>query len=142
MLYPESKLLVSFISHHRPSNCQHQPLESNRTLNVQLQDLMSLALATSMQGTYSRGVKRFLNFCMEHGVQPLPADKLTLVYFAVALSRSLIIHTIKVYLSEVGSLHHRQDPMHHNPQLKMVLRGTDIDRSSQPITRAVLHKVL
>jgi hypothetical protein len=43
---------------------------------------MSLALASSTQATYSSGVKRFFNFCMEHGVQPLPADKLTLVYFA------------------------------------------------------------
>ncbi len=112
---------------------------------------MSLALASSTQATYSSGEKRFLNFCMEHGVQPLPADKLTLVYFAVALSRSLSTPTIKVYISAVGSLHRRQgfkDPTHHNPQLKMVLRGTqraNIDRRShprRPITRAILHRVL
>ena len=112
---------------------------------------MSLALASSTQATYSSGVKRFLNFCMEQGVQPLPADKLTLVYFAVALSRNLTTPTIKVYLSAVGSFHRRQgfkDPTHHNPQLKMVLRGTqraNIDRRShprQPITRAILHRVL
>ena len=112
---------------------------------------MSLALASSTQATYSSGVKRFLNFCMEQGVQPLPADKLTLVYFAVALSRNLTTPTIKVYLSAVGSFHRRQgfkDPTHHNPQLKIVLRGTqraNIDRRShprQPITRAILHRVL
>ena len=84
-------------------------------------------------------------------MQPLPADKITLVYFAVALSRSLTTPTIRVYLSAVGSLHRRQgfkDPTHHNPQLKMVLRGTqraNIDRRShprRPITRAILHRVL
>ena len=112
---------------------------------------MSLAPASSTQATYSSGVKRFLNFCMEHGVQPLPADKRTLVYFAAALSQSLSTPTIKVYLSAVGSFHRRQgfkDPTHHNPQLKMVLRGTqqaNLDRPShprQPITRAVLHRLL
>lgn len=112
---------------------------------------MSLALASSTQATYSSGVKRFLNFCMEHGVQPLPADKLTLVYFAVALSRSLTTPTIKVYLSAVGSLHRRQgfkDPTQHNPQLKMILRGmqrANLDKTSrprQPITRDTLHKLL
>ena len=100
---------------------------------------MSLALASSTQATYSSGVKRFLNFCMEHGVQPLPADKLTLVYFAVALSRSLTTPTMKAYLSTVGSLHcHRQgfkDPTQHNSQLKMILRGmqrANLDRTSHP----------
>ena len=56
-----------------------------------------------------------------------------------------------MYLSAVGSLHRCQgfrDPTHHNPQLKMVLRGTrqaHLDRTShtrQPITRAVLHRLL
>ena len=113
---------------------------------------MSLALASSTQATYSSGVKRFLNFCMEHGVPPFPADKRTLVYFAAALSRSLSTPTIKVYLSAVvGSFHCLQgfkDPTHHNPQLRMVLRGTqqaNFDRTShprQPITRAVLHRIL
>ena len=86
---------------------------------------------------------------MEHGVQALPADKLTLVYFAVALSRSLTTPTIKVYLSAVGSLrrHGFKDSTQHNSQLKMVLQGTraNIDRTShprQPITRAILHKLL
>ena len=112
---------------------------------------MSLALASSTQATYSSAVKRFLNFCIEHGVQPLPADKHTLVYFAVALGQSLSTPTIKVYLSAIGSLHRRQgfkDPTHHNPQLKMVLRGTqraNLNRTShprQPIMRAVLHRLL
>ena len=127
------------------------PWDSNRALNAQLQDLMSLALASSTQATYSSGVKRFLNFCMEHGVQPLPADKHTLVHFAAALSRSLSTPTIKVYLSAVGSFHRCQgfkDPTHHNPQLRMVLRGTqqaNLDRASHPrlpITWAVLHRLL
>ena len=56
---------------------------------------MSLALASSTQATYSSTVKRFLNFCMEHGVKPLPADKHTSIYFAVALSQSLSTPTIK-----------------------------------------------
>ena len=114
------------------------PWDSKRALNAQLQDLMSLALASATQTTYSSGVKRFLNFCM-------------LVYFAVTLSRSLTLPTIKVYLLAVGSFHCRQgfkDPTHHNPQLKMVFCGTqraNIDRRShprQPITRAILHRVL
>ena len=99
---------------------------------------MSLALASATQATYSSGVKRFLNFCM-------------LVYFAVALSQSLTLPTIRVYLSAVGSFHRRQgfkDPIRHNPQLKMVLCVTqraNIDRRShprQPITRTILHRVL
>ena len=79
------------------------PRDSKRALNAQLQDLLSLALASSTQATYSSAVKQFLNFCMEHGVQPLPADKCTLVYFVVALSLSLSTPTIKVNLSAVGS---------------------------------------
>ena len=56
-----------------------------------------------------------------------------------------------MYLSAVGSLHRRQgfkDPTHHNPQLKMVLRGiqrANIDGRSHPrwpITQAILHRVL
>ena len=119
-----------------------------RVLNAQLQDLMSLALASSTQSTYSSAVKQFLNFCMEHGVKPLPVDRRKLVYFAVALRQSLSTSTIKVYLSAVGSLQRFKDLTHHNPQLKMVLWGTrqtNLDRTShprQPIMRAVLHRLL
>ena len=53
-----------------------------------------------------------------------------------------------MYLSAVGSLHrHRgfKDPNHHNPQLMMVLRGTqqaNLDKASHPRQRTVLHRLL
>ena len=84
-----------------------------------------------------------------------PADVTRLspppVFEERAWGRGYSTPTIKVHLSAVGSHHHRQgfkDPTHHNLQLKMVLRGTqqaNLDRTShprQPITRAVLHRLL
>ena len=148
MLYPERN--YSFLSSRTTgtASANTNPWDSKRVLNAQLQDLMSLALASSTQSTYSSAVKQFLNFCMEHGVQPLPVDRRKLVYFAVALRQSLSTSTIKVYLSAVGSLQRFKDLTHHNPQLKMVLWGTrqtNLNRTShprQPIMRAVLQTLV
>ena len=62
---------------------------SKRALNAQLRDLINLSISSSTQATYGAGERKFYQFCQGHGVQPLPADKQTVVMFAVALSRSM-----------------------------------------------------
>jgi len=93
---------------------------------AQMQDLLKLATASSTQSTYSTGVEKFLKFCRQHGVQPLSADKETIVFFAVALSRSLALSSIQVYLAAVNNLHRQlgfKPPTCNNPRVHMVLQG-------------------
>ena len=127
------------------------PWTTNRALNTQLQDLLRHSLAKSTHRNYLTGAKQFIQFCHRHRVQPLPAKKLTLVYFTVALSRRLSPASIQVYTSAVESLHRQhgmRDPTHHNHLLKLVLRGArrsnaiNSSRARQPITLPILLKLL
>jgi hypothetical protein len=76
--------------------------------------------------TYGAGIRKFLKFCDQHHVSPLPAQKETVAYFAVALTRELTPSTTRVYLSAVTLMHRItgfSDPAHHNYVQKLVLKG-------------------
>ena len=85
-------------------------------------------------------------------MQPLPASKATIAYFAADLSNTLSPCTIDVYIAAVGSLHRQAglpNPTSHNPTLNMVKKGlrrahTALPSSNprQPITTRILADIL
>ena len=87
---------------------------------------MGLAFAPSTREMYKAGISKFKQFCDHHQRPALPADKETIVYFALALSRLLSLATVKVYLSSVRAWHQLQEPYkaQSNPQ-------TDCERSQK-----------
>jgi hypothetical protein len=92
-------------------------------------------MAVSTRKTYGAGIRKFLKFCGQHQVSPLPAQKETVAYFAVALTRELTPSTIRVYLSAVTLMHRIagfSDPAHNNYLLKLVLKGAKRIHSLQP----------
>ena len=127
------------------------PWLAERTLTLQLAQLLEHSLASSTRGTYTIGFRRFTRFCTHYNVNPLPASKLTVTYFAVSLSRSLSPSTIRVYISAVRAAHQQNglpDPTHQNHQLTLVLRGIrrrhlpNTSRRREPITtRLLTHMV-
>ena len=114
---------------------------------------MRLAFAPSTRATYKAGITKFRQFCLHHKMPALPADKETVVYFAVAMSRSLSPATIKVYLSTISTRHQQngyKSPTSHNPILRWILKGSRKRYAHmhnnrpirQPITVRVLKHVL
>ena len=114
---------------------------------------MRLAFAPSTRATYKAGITKFRQFCLHHKMPALPADKETVVYFAVAMSRSLSPATIKVYLSSISTWHQQngyKSPTSHNPILRWILKGSRKRYAHmhnnrpirQPITVRVLKHVL
>ena len=96
------------------------PGSLTKALKAQLQDLINHSISASTKSTYRAGVRKFLQFCDRYGVQPLPADKETVVFFAVAMSRCMSPSSIQVYLAAVGSLHRQlgyKAPTHKNPSV-------------------------
>ena len=85
-------------------------------------------------------------------MQPLPASKATIAYFAADLSNTLSPCTIDVFIAAVGSLHRQAglpNPTSHNPTLNMVKKGlrrahTALPSSTprQPITTRILADIL
>ena len=111
------------------------------------------ALAPSTLRTYTSGQHRFLRFCQDADLSPLPLTEQTLSFFVAYLGREGLTHqTIKCYLS---ALHFMQikagqgDPFAAGafPQVQYVLRG--IKRSPRlrsprprlPITPAILRQL-
>ena len=73
----------------------------------------------------------------------MPAQKETVAYFAVAMTRELTPSTIRVYLSAVTVMHRIagfSDPTRHNYILKLVLKGAKRIHSLQPTRIIVVSK--
>lgn len=122
-------------------------------MNATFKDLIGLAFAPSTRETYKAGISRFKQFCDHHQRPALPADKDTIVYFAVALSRSLSPATIKVYLSSVSAwhqLHGYKSPTRHSPILRLIMKGAkkryahmgSRRPTRQPLTTNILKDVI
>ena len=110
---------------------------------------MRLAFAPSTRATYKAGISRFKRFCLHHKMPALPADKETVIYFTVAMSRSLSPLTIRVYLSFISTWHQQngyKSPTSHNPILKMIMKGARkqhaLKRNHQSIRQPITTRIL
>ena len=111
-------------------------------------------LAPSTQRCYSAGQQRYIQFCTQADVIPIPTSENTLSFFAAYLARSgLAYSTIKVYFSSIGNLHlscsqHIAYQTALTPRLEQILRGikreqafTRSERIRLPITIDIMHKI-
>ena len=95
-------------------------------------------IAPSTKRTYQAGMTRFIHFCAQFNLTPLPASHLTLRYFCAYLSPSVCHTTIKLYLSAIRYhhiQHERQDPT-RDTLLQYVVKG--IKRTQSLNTRQLL----
>ena len=77
--------------------------EGLRTLS---QFFFEKGLASSTQSSYASAKKRFIYFCGEFNIEPLPASESKLCRFASKLAADGLSHkTVKCYLSAVSNLH-------------------------------------
>ena len=120
-----------------------------------VQFFYSQGLAPSSQKAYKSAQSRYLNFCVQFNVQPLPLSENILCSFVAFLaSRHVKFQTIKCYLSGVRHLQISNgfnDPFAGAPFVKLdyVLRGVRRSQSSSgssvrpglPITPAILRTV-
>ena len=114
--------------------------------------MIDRSLAPSTASTYRVGIRRYLTFCTNLHVQPVPASKRLVAAFASHLSSLVTLPTIRVYLAAVSFLHESEgcrSPVRGNPILRLTLRG--IRRSNldsppksrrRPITPRMLCKLL
>lgn len=77
-----------------------------QTLDGLAVNYFAKGLANSTQRSYGSAQHRFLTFCSETGLQPVPASEKVLCYFVAHLANGNLKHrTIKCYLSAVRYLH-------------------------------------
>ena len=113
---------------------------------------MTQGLAPSTRKEYASAQRRFLHFCaqdnsLSHSGSALPASEDMLIRFCCHLTDTLHHTFIKVYLSEIRSLHIEEG--HPSPlvgclRLQRVLRGIKRHQGSnkrqcQPITIELMH---
>ena len=111
-------------------------------------------LTQSTQRTYRSGKQRFLKFCADTGLTPVPLTESVLSSFVAHLAvNSLKFRTIKVYLSAVRHLQiesgHPDPFLAHMPKLEYVLKGVKREeaekgvgsRTRLPITPSILRKL-
>ena len=74
-------------------------------LDKDVSDVVQMAWSSNTLATRNSQWKRFINFCSELGVKPVPSDTKTVGRFLVHLSHSCKYSTIENYLSAIISLH-------------------------------------
>lgn len=94
-------------------------------------------LASSTQRTYNSAKKRYLQFCKDKSLSPLPAPEQQLCQFVSSLAiQSLCHNTIKSYLAAIRHLHIAEgygDPhIHTMARLEQVLKGIKIIQAKGP----------
>ncbi len=112
------------------------------------------SLASSTQRSYASAQSRYLTFCSEHSLLPLPVGEPTLCRFASFLALQNISHaTIKCYLSAIRRLQIAENlPDPHIAsfaRLESVIRGIKMQQAKQgdqhpkrlPITIDMLSKL-
>ena len=123
-------------------------------LDDTLRRYFAAALASSTHKTYASAERRYLNFCKDFNLSPLPVAESTLCYFVACLGQQGLAHSsISTYLSGVRQTqiaHGFDDPhLDQMPRLRQVLKGVKVEagkkgkapRARLPITPAILRKL-
>ena len=119
-----------------------------------MQEFLAAGLADSTAKAYAVGQRRYLQFCQQVALSPLPASEHQLMLFASFLAvQGLRWQTIKSYLAAVRNLHLTTGSPFPGqdeslPRLQLLLRGIRRvssvrrpARSRLPITPAILRRV-
>ena len=129
--------------HHSSRDTPRSGERSHNTSSLdvsQLGDLvqyyLQASLAASTKRTYAAGQRRYLSFCSNTKVAPLPTLEITLCKFVAFLAHENVKHqTIKTYLSAVRNLQitaGHGDPFQQSmPLLEYVLRGIKSDQAKK-----------
>ena len=122
-------------------------LGSLSLLREHAKQLVSQGIRGSTAKTYSSAQKRYLSFCAQFAIDPIPASEDTLLTYIAQLHRDgLKATSIRVYLSAVRAMH--IDEGHGNPmdncfRITKALRGLDIasdpPKQKLPITYNILQ---
>lgn len=97
-----------------------------REVEKSLLFFLQKGLAASTQKCYQSGQHRFLSFCQQVNLQPLPATENTIALFIAHLgSQQISYKTIKSYLAAVRHLHisHGLSFVGASPRSQLIIRG-------------------
>jgi hypothetical protein len=122
---------------------------AGKSLEVTARRLVGAALRDSTQKSYGSAQKKFLNFCTDFGLIPLPAsEEVLLSYISFLFTKGFKGSSIKVYLSAVRSLHimHNFTLPPYSPKLLLAIKGAvrltgPPDRKS-PISYGILSEII
>ena len=119
-----------------------------------VQHYFEAALSASTHKTYKAAEKKYLTFCNNFSISPIPATENILCYFAACMGQEgLACSSIRTYLSGVRQLQIAAgfpDPhIDQMPRLSQVLKGIKVQmaragkqpRSRLPITPAILRNL-
>ena len=125
-----------------------------RRLDQAVRQYYEAALTPSTHKTYRAAEHKYLTFCNNFSVSPLPTSENILCYFAACLGQEgLASSSIRTYLSGIRQIQLAagfSDPLiDHMPQLHQVLKGIRVQaaqngrspRPHLPITPSILHKL-
>ena len=119
-----------------------------------VREYYTAALTPATHKTYKAAERKYLTFCINFNLSPLPTSECLLSYFAVCLGQEgLASSTIRTYLSGVRQIQIAAgfpDPhIDHMPRLRQVLKGIRVQavrigrhpRPRLPITPSILCKL-
>ena len=123
-------------------------------LDQAVQQYYAAALTSSTHKTYTAAERKYLSFCTEFSITPIPTSENVLCYFAACMGQQgLAASSIRTYLSGIRQLQiasgHSDPHIDNMPRLRQVLKGIKIQaaqsgkttHSRLPITPSILRKL-
>lgn len=127
---------------------------AHRELGEAVQKYYSEALTAATKRTYRAGQKRYMEFCKQFKLNPIPVSESNLCYFVAFLGeKGLMASSINGYLSAIRqwqiSEGHPEPARAQMPRLKQLLKGVKVVRGKEgratrkklPITPSILQKI-
>ena len=123
-------------------------VEPEAALDREVQSYRGAAFALSTQRSYSTHRKRYLEFCLQFGYQPIPVSQTVLQRYVAHLAREIEYSSIRQYLNIIRLLHVEEGlpkPLEDNQPLSLMMRGVrrtlgDATSRKLPITPQILLK--
>ncbi|XP_019631166.1 PREDICTED: uncharacterized protein LOC109475066 [Branchiostoma belcheri] len=124
-------------------------LDSEPSLDTDIQRFRSGVYAESTKSTYRSQQRAYLRFCIYHKYVPVPATSKNICRYAVFLARTLKFSSIVGYLNIIRIFHQEagyENPLQDNWLLQTTLRGIrrhhgDSDQQKLPITPSILRAI-
>ena len=135
------------------NNLQQPGMDIHR-LDQVVQQYYSAALTSSTHKTCKEAERKYLSFCNEFSITPIPTSENVLCYFTACMGQqNLSASTIRTYLLGIRQLQIAggfPDPLiDHMPRLRQVLKGIKVQAAKSgksihprlPITPSILRKL-
>lgn len=125
-----------------------QVVRSLAEIEQMVQKYVGQNLSPNSVGVYTLACRNFMQWCEQHGLDPLPANPATLCLYLAHMAEKYKASTIRIYMIGIGAMHrmagvpHADNPV-NDERVRAVMRGIrrTIGTATEQVTPAMTEQI-